>query len=212
MRRRKSVLLILAVICVLAGCGQGKAPEVSSVSVDKDGIISHQIVGQFEQNYYEMDGLESLAKERVDEYCADNGGDSVTFGGVDEKDGKILIQFQYATDADYSAFNNRTMFVGSLEEAENQGFDLGYVAFVSPKGQPMEISDLEEPEKKMIMIIGMGPSEEMMVNTYGKVIYVNQSAMSGLDMTFSGKSSVMISYPASETEEQNGMLSYIIFE
>lgn len=212
MRRSKSVLLILAAVSVLAGCGQGKTPEMSSVSIDKEGKISHQIVGQFEQNYYEADGLISLAEERVAEYCADNGGDSVTFGGVDEQDGKVLIEFQYATDADYSAFNNRTMFVGSLEEAGDQGFDLGYVAFVSPKGQPMEISDLEDPEKKQIVIIGMRPSEEMLVNTYGKVIYINQSAMSSLDMTFSGKSSVTISYPASETEEQKSMLSYIIFE
>lgn len=205
-------MLILAAACSLAGCGQGKTPEVSSVSIDADGKISHQIVGQFEQNYYEKDGLVSLAEERVAEYCADNGGDSVTFGGVDEEDGKVLIQFNYAADADYSAFNNREMFVGSLEEAESQGYNLGYVAFISSKGQPMEISDLEEPEKKRIVIIGMRPSEELVVNTSGKVTYVNQSATSDLDVAFSGKSSVSISYPASEAGTQESVLSYIIYE
>lgn len=212
MRREKTGMLILAVSAVLAGCGQGKAPDVSSLSIDKEGKISHQIVGQFEQSYYEKDGLTSLAQERVAEYCADNGEGSVVLGEVEEQDGKVLLHFDYASGEDYSAFNNRTLFVGSLEEAEGQGYNLGYVAFISPKGEPMEISDMDAPEKKQIMIIGMKPTEEMLVNTWGKVLYVNQSAHSDLDISFAGKGGVNISYPAAETEETKGALSYIIFE
>ena len=212
MCRGKAVLLILAMACGLAGCGKGKTPEVSSVSIDQDGKISHQIVGQFEQNYYDKDGLTSLAEERVAEYCADNGAGSVTLEGVEEEDGKVLIQFQYASDEDYSTFNNRELFVGTLEEAEERGYNLGYVAFTSTKGRPMEISDLEETENKKIVIIGMKPAEEMLVNTYGNVLYVNQSATSDLDVAFSGKSSVSVSYPASDAGTQESVLSYIIFE
>lgn len=212
MRRKKTGMLILAVTAILAGCGQGKTPDVSSLSIDKEGKVSHQIVGQFEQSYYEKDGLVTLAQERVEEYCAINGEGSVVLGDVDEQDGKVLLHFDYASGEDYSAFNNRTLFVGSLDEAERQGYNLGYVAFVSPKGQPMEISDLDEPEKKQIMIIGMKPTEEMQVTTWGKVLYINQSAHSDLDVSFAGKSGVTISYPSSETEEIKGELSYIIFE
>lgn len=212
MRRRKSIIFVLAVICVLAGCGSSKTPEVSSLTIGEDGKISHQIVGQFEQNYYEKDGLNTLAQERVAEYCAGNGADRVVLGDVDEEDGKILIQFEYASAADYSAFNNRELFIGTVEEAENRGYNLGYVAFTSSKSQPMEISDLEEPENKQILIIGMKPSEELLVNTYGKVLYVNQSATSDLDVAFSGKSSVSISYPAMGENAQDSVLSYVIFE
>lgn len=212
MRVGKIVLLILAAACGLVGCGDRKTPEVSSVSIGKDGKISHQIVGAFEQNYYEKDGLVSLAKERVAEYCTDNGADSVVLGEVEEEDGRILIGFQYGTVADYSAFNNREMFVGTLEEAEGQGYNLGYVAFTSAKGQPMEVSDLEEQEKMRIAIIGMKPEEEMLVNTYGKVLYVNQSAVSDLDVSISGKNAVRISYPAAESGKKESVLSYIIFE
>lgn len=215
MRRRKTgmgVLLILAIVCGLSGCGQSKTPEVSSVSIEKDGKIIHQIVGEFEQNYYEKDGLTSLAEERVAEYCADNGSRCVTLEDVSEEDGKVVIKFQYATEEDYSAFNNRELFVGTIEEAEEKGYNLGYVAFISVKGQPMEISDIEEPEKKQIAIIGMKPIEEMQVNTYGKVLYVNQSATSDLDVSISGKSGVSISYPALDSGAQESVLSYIIFE
>ncbi len=212
MRREKISMLILTVTCMLAGCGGEKTPEVSSLSIDKEGNVSHQIVGQFEQEYYEKDGLMSLAQERVAEYCADNGEGSVVLGEVDEQDGKVLIHFDYASGADYSAFNGRELFLGTLEEAQGQGYNLDHVAFTSPKGQPMEISDIEEPEKMQVMIIGMKPTEELLVNTFGKVLYVNQSAHTDLDVSFAGKSGVNISYPTAESGAGGSELSYIIFE
>lgn len=205
-------MLILAVGCMLVGCGAGKTPEVSSLSFDKEGKVSHQIVGQFEQEYYEKDGLAALARERVDEYCADHGADSVVLGEVDEQDGKILLHFDYESEEDYSAFNNRELFVGTLAEAEGRGYHLDQIAFTSPKGQPMEISDIEDPEKMQVMIIGMKPTEEMLVNLAGKALYVNQSAHTDLDVSFAGKSGVRISYPASESGTTDSVLSYIVFE
>lgn len=209
---RGTGMLVLAAACMLVGCGAGQEPDVSSISIDKDGKVSHQIVGQFDQDYYEKDGLASLAQERAAEYCAENGEGSVVFGEVDEQEGKVRIHFDYASDEHYSAFNNRTLFVGSLEEAEGLDYNLDYVAFISSKGQPMEVGGIEEPEKKKVAIIGMKPTEELLVNTYGKVLYINQSADTGLEVSFAGKNSVTISYPASETGVTKGVLSYIIFE
>ena len=211
MRRGKRMLLVLALSFGIVGCGQDKAPEVTSVSIGEDGTIVHQIVGGFEQNYYEMDGLTALAEERVAEYCTDNGADSVKLESIEEKDGNILIRFQYATDQDYSDFNQRELFVGALTEAEEQGYPLESVAFISADGKPMEIGYIEEQDDKQIAIIATKPSEELVVNTYGKVLYINQSAMSDLDVSFSGKKGVYITYPANgDTSE--AVLSYIIFE
>lgn len=211
MQKVKSALLILAVSFGLIGCGQDKAPEVSSVSIGKDGTIAHQIVGGFEQNYYEVDGLKELAESRVAEYCADNGEESVTLASVEEKDGSVLIGLNYATDRDYSDFNNRELFVGTLTEAENRGYPLEAVAFISADGKPMEIGFMEERDKKQIVIIATKPSEELVVNTYGKVLYINQSATSDLDVSFTGKKAVYIKYPADENTDES-VLSYIVFE
>ena len=211
MRRGKWMLFVLALSFGIVGCGQDKAPEVSSVSIGEDGTIVHQIVGSFEENYYEMDGLTALAEDRVAEYCTDNGADSVKLESVEEKDGNILIRFQYATDQDYSDFNHRELFVGTLTEAEEHGYPLESVAFVSTDGKPMEIGYIEEQDKKQIAIIATKPSEELVVNTYGNVLYINQSAMSDLDVSFSGKKGVHITYPASDNTD-NTVLSYIVFE
>ena len=56
MQKRIIVLLMLIMTGCLVGCGRDKAPEVSSVSIDKDGGILHQIVRGFEENY-DMDRL-----------------------------------------------------------------------------------------------------------------------------------------------------------
>ena len=211
MKKGKAFLLGLALSGMLVGCGGEKTPEVSSVSIGKDGTITHQIVGGFEQNYYEMDGLKALASDRVAEYCEDNGEGSVTLSSVEEKDGKVLLQLSYASDEDYGGFNNRELFVGTLDEAGNHGYSLEGVAFISAEGEPMELGFMEERDKKQIVIIAMKPSEELVVNTYGKVLYINQSANSDVDVSFYGKKGAYIAYPAKEGGGES-VLSYIVFE
>lgn len=211
MRRGRAVLLILTIVCGLVGCGQDKIPEVSSVSIGKDGGIIQQIVGSFEQDYYDMESLEALAVQRVSEYCADSGADSVTLEAVEEDNDSVLIRFRYATDRDYNEFNHRELFVGTLTEAGIQGYGLEGVAFISVDGKPMELGYMDDHENTKIVIIGTKPSEELVVNTYGKVLYINQTATSNLDVSFAGKKGVRITHPSQEDADES-VLSYIVFE
>ncbi len=207
------VPIIMMLVCILSGCDSHELPDISSVSIEKDGTVTHQIIGQFEQNYYDSEGLESLATERVNDYCTDNGDGSVTLQSVEEEDNKIQIVLKYATPEDYSGFNHRQLYVGTIEEAGSQGYSMDKVAFVSAKGEPAELGFIDDPDSKKVMIIATKPGEEMLVNTYGKVLYINQSADSGMDVSYAGKKSIHISNPAKE-EEDGGeeTLSYIVFE
>ena len=211
MHKGTIVLFILAVSCGLIGCGQDDGPDISSVSIGNDGTITHQIVGGFEQNYYEMEGLEALAADRVAEYCAENGQDSVKLESVAEEDDKILFHINYATDRDYSSFNNRELFVGTLAEASVMGYTLEAVPFVSTDGDATEIGFMEDYEKKRIVIIGTKPAEELVVNTYGKVLYINRNMTDGMDVSFYGKKGVHITHSASEDSNES-VLTYIVFE
>ena len=42
-------------------------------------------------------GLETLASDRVSEYCADNGADKVSLTSAEEKGGKVLLQSKGAS-------------------------------------------------------------------------------------------------------------------
>jgi hypothetical protein len=212
MRKGKTVLLLSGIILGLAGCGQKETADISSVSVEKDGTITHQIVGVFEQNYYDTDSLEELAADRIEEYCEDNSEGAVSLLLMEQEDNKVSLSLQYASPEDYSGFNNRTLYVGTLEEAKEQDYDLEKIAFISTKNEPEELGAIEEPDQKQIVIIATKAGEELLVNTYGKVLYINQSADSGMEVSLDGKKCVHIVNPASEEDAGQESLSYIIFE
>lgn len=210
MRRGKIVLTIMVLTSILAGCNQKSTADVSSLSVSKAGEISHQIVGKFEQDYYEEDGLKELAASRVEEYCKENGEGGVALESVEESGGKVVINLHYLSDEDYSSFNHRELFSGTVAQAKEQGYKLDHVALVSADKQPVEAGGIEGLDDMSIVIIATKPSEELVVNVYNKVLYINQGEVSGIDMAFDGKKSIHITNPASEGEEDS-ILSYIIF-
>lgn len=211
MRKVAGILGLTILLVSLAGCGQGQAPELNTLSFGKDGEVMHRIVGKADQNYYQIEPteLEEFAVSRVEEYCAEHGEKKVALEAVEEKDGSIVLDFKYASPEDYSEFNHRVLYVGTLESAADEGYELEPVPFVSTDGKATEVGYIEDWDKKQMFILETKSGEEMLVNLPGKTLYVNQSAHSGQELTFMGKKSVKIS-----NQEADGTtaLSYIIYE
>lgn len=211
MQKVVRTLALSILLLGLTGCGQDKAPEVKSLSFGKEGEILHHVVGKLDQNYYQVSDLESFAAERVEEYCADNGEKRVVLEAVEEKDGNISMDFRYASAEDYSGFNHRILYVGTLESAANEGYELEAVPFVSTEGQAEEIGYIDDWDAKRMIILETKSGEEMLLNLPGKTLYINQSAHSGQEVTLVGKKSVMIRNQEEEGEGAS-LLSYIIYE
>ena len=211
MRRLAGIICLTILLLGLAGCGAGQAPELNSLSFGKDGEIIHQIVGKADQNYYQIEpaALEEFAVSRVEEYCAENGEKKVALEAVEEKGGSIVMDFQYASPEDYSAFNHRVLYVGTIASAADEGYELEAVPFVSIEGKASEVGYIEDWDKKQMLILETKSGEEMLVNLPGRTLYVNQSAHSGQELTLVGKKSVKIS---NQEAEGTTSLSYIIYE
>lgn len=212
MQKVVSALVLLMLIVGLAGCGhEDKESEISSLSFSKAGEIIHHVVGKTDQNYYQIEtaDLENFAASRVEEYCTDQGEGSVTLNAVEEKSGTICMDFAYASAEDYSGFNNRTLFLGSLKAATEEGYELEAVPLVSVDGQAAEIGYIEEWEKKQLVILETKSGEEILVNLPGKTLYTNQGIHNGQDITLVGKKGVKVS---NQGEEGARALSYIIYQ
>lgn len=212
MSKAVNVLVLSLLLLSLTGCGQdNKTPEIRSLSFGKKGEILHQVVEKADQEYYQIQltDVENFATKRVEEYCADKGEDRVTLEAVEEKDGNILLQFCYASPEDYSGFNHRLLYVGSLEDAVDEYY-LESVPFVSVKGQASEIGYIEEWDAKKMIVLETKGGEEILVNLPGKTLYINQSADSSQEVIVVGKKSVKVSNQGEETEAS--ALSYIIYE
>lgn len=211
MRRAARILGLFIMLLCLVGCGEAETAEINTLSVGEDGNVMHQIVGRTDQNYYQIEpaDLEAFAVSRVEEYCAENGEKKVSLEAVKEKGGSIVMDFKYASPEDYSEFNHRVLYVGTMESASNEGYELEAVPFVSMDGKASEVGYIEEWDKKRMFILETKSGEEMLVNLSGKILYVNQSAHSGQELTLVGKKGVKIS-----NQEADGTmsLSYIIYE
>lgn len=204
-------LALTVLALALTGCGQEKMPEVKSLTIGTEGEILHHIVGKLDQNYYQIQiaDVESFATGRVEEYCADHGEKTVTLEAVEEKKGNVSLDFRYASAEDYSGFNHRILYVGSLAGASDEGYVLEAVPFVSTEGQAAEIGYIEEWEKKQMIVLETRSGEDMLLNLPGKTLYINQSAHNGQEITLVGKKSVMIS---NREDEGTASFSYIIYE
>lgn len=211
MRKVGKTLALSVLILGLAGCGKSDAPDIKSLSFDKNGEIIHQVVGSSDQDYYQiqMADLEEFVTGRVEEYCAENGEKKVVLESAEEKDGSILLNFRYASPEDYSGFNYRKLYVGTLSDAADAGYELEAVPFVSMDGDASEIGYIEDWEEKQLIVLETKSGEEMLVNLPGKTLYVNQSAHSGQEITLVGKKAVKIS---NQEEAGTTSLSYIIYE
>ena len=211
MRRVAFIFGLTFLLLGFAGCGDSKAPELNTLSFGKDGEILHRIVGKTDQNYYQIEpaALEEFAASRVEEYCAENGGEKVALEAVEEKGGSIVLDFKYASPEDYSEFNHRVLYVGTLAGASDEGYELEAVPFVSMDGKASEVGYIDDWDKKQMFILETKSGEEMLVNLPGKTLYVNQSAHSGQELTLVGKKSVRIS---NQEAEGTMSLSYIIYE
>jgi len=187
--------MIMAAVCLLAGCGTASVPERNTVSVQKDGTIRQTIVDQFEQNYYDAGELEAMAQEKIGRYGGGSG--TIVCNSVKADDGDVIVQMTYQAGADYTAFNKRELFCGTVEEAAAQGYSLQDL--VKEDGTAIGEDGISAISANHIIIIETKAGEEMAVNVYDKILYTSG------DVTISGKKDVMI--PAGETD----LLSCIVF-
>lgn len=188
-----AALFVLAL--VLTGCGGEKTPGMDTVSIQKDGSIRQTIVGQFEKHYYDVDELSSMAREKAERYS--EGAQEIVCESVEDQDGKIVIQMVYQSGEDYTRFNNREFFCGTVAEACAQGYS--FDGMVTKDGSGIAKEEITSAGDNQVVIVQTKPGEELDVNVYRRILYVSG------DITRSGKTDAVIS-GSEETK-----ISYIIF-
>lgn len=197
MQKWKTILIIMAAAGIVAGCGNfgTKAPEMSTISIQKDGKIQQTIVDQFERNYYDADELEKMTQEKIERFS--DGKENIICESVEENDGMIIVKMTYQTDSDYTDFNNRELFYGTVSDASAQGYSLPDL--VSKDGTSISETELSGISGNHVVIIQTAAGEELDVNVYDKILYTSEN------ITLSGKKDAII-----EAGEES-MLSYIVF-
>lgn len=195
MRNWTKILMIMTVAGMLAGCGSEAAPDRNTLSIQKDGTIRQTIVDQFEQEYYNIEELESLAQEKIDR---SGSGERIVCESVKADGESIVVEMTYQTDNDYTDFNNRELFSGTVSEASAQGYVMKDL--VGPDGTAVSEEEVSSAGENRIVIVQTKAGEALDVKVYGKIIYTSGN------ITFSDKKDAVIE--AGEAD----MISYVIFQ
>lgn len=120
--KRAALLLGLSITFAAAGCGKSGAADRDTIRIEKDGSIVETIRETFEEEYYHVDELESYITDAVDAYNQDLTTAGITFDKCSLKKNIVEAVLTYSSVEDYVVFNNKEIFVGSLEELESSDY------------------------------------------------------------------------------------------
>lgn len=118
------VAILLLVRC--AGGRSGKSAAVidetaSRVEFTKKGALTVTSVESFDKDYYDQEELQAAIDTAVSAYKDQKGG--VSAGDLKVENGTATLTMQYDSAADYTAFNDQEMYWGTLQGAEDAGYD-----------------------------------------------------------------------------------------
>ncbi|MBQ2802805.1 MAG: hypothetical protein IJF07_02785 [Lachnospiraceae bacterium] len=166
---------------MLTGCGSVKVPEVvehTTLSVDKEGILTSYLVEDFDKAHYDVTALEDMAVKEAAEYNTEHQkGETVplTVEKVEMlADGKkVLVKHVYSDATVYNDYNVEEFFYGTVAEALNAGYDLTEGLVSIKDGTAMVKEELDKnPDKTYVIVTD---AKALIYGPY-KVSYISEGA------------------------------------
>lgn len=169
---RKWIAVILAVLCAASftGCGDVEDTDITTIKVGKDKSLTGTIVEEFEKEYYDAEDLKEYTLDAVAAYNAAGTGRNVSVSKVEKKDGMVILQMKYPTTEDYTGFNGKLLFAGTIAEAYESGMELNVtLQDVTDGNKTVSKSEILQMGEKNIVIL----QEELSVEVPGKILYAS---------------------------------------
>lgn len=194
---RKWLSLMLMISCALfslTGCGAA-APERTTVEVKKNGHVTHTIVEDFTESYYDLEGLKDTIEEACEAYNGAMGSELVTLEEANVEDGVLTAVMDYRSASAYAGFNRQALFTGTVKEAYDAGYDLNQTLYSAQEdGGTIGKEGLLNLPKAHILVI----REAIDVRVWDKVLYHSDD--------------VILQEDGSLTVTDSGKLSFIVFK
>jgi len=185
--RKWAVIGALAVLTLsMTACGDTdtksvskKEEQVTSVSIGKDGTIDSVIVETFQEPYYTLESLASMIQDDIDGFQKEKPGTEIVLESCElygENQDFVKVKISYDSDDSYTNFNHEIFFVGSIQEAYEQGFDFN-VKLIKPDKEDADEEDYTIGKKELLElsehhIVIM--EESMRVKCFDEILYISE--------------------------------------
>ena len=164
---------LLALFLFLAGCSE-KIPEENTIAVDKKGVITYTVVEDFGKDFYDIEELRRDIEEEIENYNRNFGSDPLKLKTLEADEGKAVMQLEFSEaryyEEYYTDYSKATLFVGTLEEAEEAEYDLSG-EFMGADGSLTDLSQISSSEKLYVLIT----NETLSIQVPGEIQCVSPS-------------------------------------
>lgn len=151
--RKKYWAFTLLVALFLTGCGAN--PEMSMLDISKNGEITSYIVEDFSASYYDAEELKADVMEAILDVNGQLKQTAIELTKYDLTEGVMKATVEYQNAKAYEAFNEEKLYVGLLEEAVEEGYQID--------------SDIENDNYRIVIF-----SEPVDVKVPKKIVYTSE--------------------------------------
>ena len=170
----------LLFMCLTGCAGKTDSGEqlITNLEIQKDGKIVHTIYSDFKEAYYNLDDLSDMVQSSIKEFGLENPNAEIILKSCEVVgDSKDMVKgvMVYDDYQAYTVFNGKTLFVGTIQEAYEAGYDLNMeLTSVSAKDtvDTVNRNDLLNMSTQHIVI----SEENLLIHAYAKIQYVSEHA------------------------------------
>lgn len=169
MKKTISIWILTLSMLLLAGCGNA-VPAENTISVDKKGKITSTVVEDFDKDFYDADELEAMIEEDIAAYNVNFAQDHLTLKKFEVKDGVAVLQTQFDEARYYADYSGMTLFVGTVADALEEGYDL-LGECMDSDGSLTNLGSIEEAEQWNVLVL----EEAVHVSVPGSIVCVSRA-------------------------------------
>ena len=154
-----------------SGCGMAVRSASTALTVDETGKIREEIVEDKGPDNFTEEELKAFIEQETEAYNSGKDGTAVGLSSCTIQNNSVQISMEYASCADYAAFNQVTCFVGTLQEAEDAGYEVERT-WKDPDGLTGDMEIIRERFKEWKVCI---VSEPITVKVPDKILYASDN-------------------------------------
>ena len=169
--------VLAAFILGMTACGTEDASVeenlMNSISIEKDGSIESIIVEDFTESYYSVEDLKNMIQDTITDYRNQDPDSEITLETCEMVDQKVKVVLKYNSADTYSGYNSETLFVGTVQEAYAEGYDMNMsLTGTDKEGTKIGRQELLNMGENHIMIMeNVIKDGTLRVNCYDTILY-----------------------------------------
>lgn len=172
MRNKKimAVVLIFASVATLfAGCGKGDNAMETTLYIEKKGKVTEAIVEAWDKDFFSEKDLKSQIDSAIKDFESTNKKGSVSLDKYEIVDKKAHVNLIYDSMESYSEFDNVVAFMGTISDAQLEGYSFEGEFLSTEKKPSITIEELDGSKNYNVVIL----SDCQKVSTDFKILYAS---------------------------------------